>query len=117
MPEIYDERKEPNAYRRAGLEARPMRNAARWDEVIDTAFVDQVIDGFGARPEALVGIFGAIQERYGYLPERALRRISDRMGSTGRRSSARPARRIPAPAGRGPRRDGLRLRRLPLRRW
>lgn len=56
-----------------------MRNAARWDEVIDTAFVDQVIDGFGARPEALVAIFGAVQARYGYLPERALRRISDRM--------------------------------------
>ena len=79
MPEIYDERKDPNAYRRAGLEARPMRNAARWDEVIDTAFVDGVIDGFRARPEALVAIFSAIQARYSYLPERALRRISDRM--------------------------------------
>jgi len=56
-----------------------MRNAARWDEVIDTAFVDSVIDGFRARPEALVAIFNAVQTRYGYLPERALRRISDRM--------------------------------------
>ena len=56
-----------------------MRNAARWDEVIDTAFVDHAIDGFQARPEALVAIFGVIQARYGYLPERALRRISDRM--------------------------------------
>ena len=56
-----------------------MRNAARWDEAIDTPFVDEVIDGFGGRPEALVAIFRAIEERYGYLPERALRRISDRM--------------------------------------
>lgn len=79
MPEIYDERRDPNAYRRAGLPARPMRNAARWDEAIDTAFVDEVIDGYGARAEALVAIFRAVQDRYAYLPERALRRISDRM--------------------------------------
>jgi NADH-quinone oxidoreductase subunit E len=79
MPEIYDERRDANAYRRAGLPARPMRNAARWDEAIDTAFVDGVIDGYGGRPEALVAIFGAIADRYGYLPERALRRVSDRM--------------------------------------
>lgn len=79
MPEIYDERRDPNAYRRAGLPARPMRNPARWDEAIDTAFVDEVIAGFGGRPEALVAIFRAVSDRYGYLPERALRRISDRM--------------------------------------
>ncbi len=79
MPEIYDERRDPNAYRRAGLAARPMRNPARWDEAIDTPWVDEVVDGFGGRPEALVAIFRAVQDRYGYLPERALRRISDRM--------------------------------------
>ncbi len=79
MPEIYDERKDPNAYRRSGLPARPMRNPARWDEAIDTDFVNGVIDGFRARPEALVAIFGAVQARYGYLPERALRLISDRL--------------------------------------
>ncbi|HEX2767271.1 MAG TPA: NAD(P)H-dependent oxidoreductase subunit E [Candidatus Limnocylindria bacterium] len=79
MPEIYDERRDPNAYRRAGLPARPMRNPARWDEEIDTAFVDDTIAAFGGRPEALVAIFRAVQDRFGYLPERALRRISDRM--------------------------------------
>ena len=79
MPEIYDERKDPNAYRRAGLAAEPMRNAARWDEAIDTAWLHGVIDGFGGRPEALVAIFSAIQERYGYLPERALHQVSDEM--------------------------------------
>ena len=79
LPEIYDERRDPNAYRRAGLPARPMRNAARWEEAVDSAWVDGVIDGFGARPEALVAIFSAVQVRYGYLPEPALRRISDRM--------------------------------------
>ena len=79
MPEIYDERADPNAYRRAGLPAQPMRNAARWDEAIDTPWLHRVIDGFGGRPEALVAIFSAIEERYGYLPERALRAASERM--------------------------------------
>ena len=79
MPEIYDERKDANAYRRAGLPARPMRNAARWDEEIDTPWVDGAIDGYGGRAEALVAIFRAVEDRYGYLPERALRRMSDRM--------------------------------------
>jgi NADH:ubiquinone oxidoreductase subunit E/Pyruvate/2-oxoacid:ferredoxin oxidoreductase delta subunit len=79
MPEIYDERKDPNAWRRSGLPARPMRNAARWDEAIDTAWVNELIDGFGGRPEALVAMFTAVEGRYGYLPERALRLISDRM--------------------------------------
>jgi NADH-quinone oxidoreductase subunit E len=79
MPEIYDERKDANAYRRAGLAARPMRNAARWDSEVDTPWVDGAIDGYGGKPEALVAIFRAIEDRYGYLPERALRRVSDRM--------------------------------------
>src|SRR5688500_17180169 len=79
MPEIYDERRDPNAYRRAGLDPRPMRNPARWDEAIDTPFVDEVIDGFDGRPAALVAIFRAVQDRYGYLTERALSRMRDRM--------------------------------------
>ncbi|MDQ2941053.1 MAG: NAD(P)H-dependent oxidoreductase subunit E [Chloroflexota bacterium] len=79
MPEIYDERVDPNAYRRAGLAARPMRNAARWDDEVDSAFVRQLVEGYDARPEALVAIFGAVQARYRYLPERALRLISDLM--------------------------------------
>jgi NADH:ubiquinone oxidoreductase subunit E len=79
MQEIYDERKDANAYRRAGLAARPMRNPARWDEAIDGGFVNQVVSSYGARPEALVAIFSAVQARYDYLPERALRLISDRM--------------------------------------
>ncbi len=56
-----------------------MRNAARWDEEVDTPWVDGVVEAFGGRPEALVAIFRAIEERYGYLPEQALRRVSDRM--------------------------------------
>jgi NADH:ubiquinone oxidoreductase subunit E len=79
MPEIYDERKDANAYRRAGLPARPMRNPVRWGEPVDEAWLRDVIDGFRARPEALVAIFTTVQERHGYLPERALRVISDRM--------------------------------------
>jgi NADH:ubiquinone oxidoreductase subunit E len=79
MPEVYDERKDPNAWRRSGLPARPMRNPARWDEAIDTVWVNRLIDGFDAKPEALVAIFSAVEARYAYLPERALRLISDRM--------------------------------------
>ncbi len=79
MPEIYDERKDPNAYRRAGEPAQPMRNPARWDDAVDTAFVDATIDGYGGRPESLIAVFRAVQDRFGYLPERAMRRISDRM--------------------------------------
>ncbi|HET8778329.1 MAG TPA: NAD(P)H-dependent oxidoreductase subunit E [Candidatus Limnocylindria bacterium] len=79
MPEIYDERKDPNAYRRAGLPARPMRNPARWDEAIDAAWVTETITGFGGRPESLVAIFRAVEDRFGYLPERALRLISDQL--------------------------------------
>ncbi|HJP72334.1 MAG TPA: NAD(P)H-dependent oxidoreductase subunit E [Candidatus Limnocylindria bacterium] len=79
MPEIYDERKDPNAYRRAGLPARPMRNPARWDESIDAPWVEQTIAGFGGRPESLVAIFRAVEDRFGYLPERALRLISDQL--------------------------------------
>ncbi|MDQ6682985.1 MAG: NAD(P)H-dependent oxidoreductase subunit E [Chloroflexota bacterium] len=78
LQEIYDERKDPNAWRRAGLPARAMRNPARWDEEIDTAFVSDVVDAYQARPEALVAMFAAVQARFGYLPERALRTISDR---------------------------------------
>jgi NADH:ubiquinone oxidoreductase subunit E len=79
MPEIYDERRDPNAYRRAGLPARPMRNPVRWDAEVDEAWLREVLDGFRGRPEALVAIFTAVQERYGFLPERALRVISDEM--------------------------------------
>jgi NADH:ubiquinone oxidoreductase subunit E len=79
LPEIYDERRDPNAYRRAGLDAAPMRNAARWQEDVDQPWVDGIIDGYGGRPESLVAIFGAVEGKYGYLPEPALRRISDRM--------------------------------------
>ena len=79
MPEIYDERQDANAYRRAGLPARPMRNPARWDEEVDTPLVDGIIDAYGGKPEALVAILRGISDRYGYLPERALRRVSDRM--------------------------------------
>jgi NADH-quinone oxidoreductase subunit E len=79
MPEIYDERRDPNAYRRAGLPSRPMRNPVRWDAAVDEAWLRDVVDGFRGRPEALVAIFSAVQERYGFLPERALCVISDQM--------------------------------------
>ena len=51
----------------------------RWDPAVDDAWVAEVVAGYNARPEALVAIFTAVQERYGYLPEAALRLISSRM--------------------------------------
>ena len=48
-------------------------------KAIDTTWVNELVDGFGAKPEALVAIFSAVEARYDYLPERALRLISDRM--------------------------------------
>ena len=38
-----------------------------------------MIAGYDARPEALVAIFTAIQQRHGYLPEQALRQVSSAM--------------------------------------
>jgi NADH-quinone oxidoreductase subunit E len=79
MPEIYDERRDPTAYARAGLAAEPMTKAARWYEANDYPWLHGVNEGFGGRPEALVAIFSAVQERYGYLPEQALHQMSDEM--------------------------------------
>jgi NADH-quinone oxidoreductase subunit E len=56
-----------------------MRNAARWNEAIDTEWVNGVINSYHARAEALVAVFTAVETHFGYLPERALRIISDRM--------------------------------------
>ena len=118
MPEIYDERKDANAYRRAGLPARPMRNAGplgRGDRHAVRRRGDRRASA--GRPEALVAIFRAVEERYGYLPERALRRISDRMSDPlGAGLRRRRPRRLPPAAGRGPRRHRMRLRRVPVRR-
>ena len=116
MPEIYDERKDPNAWRRAGQPARPMRNAARWDAEVDTAFVDAAIDAH----DGTAGGAG------GHLPRDrgALRLPARARASTRQRSDEHPlgaglrrgrAGRVPSAARRRPPRDGLRLRRLPLR--
>jgi NADH-quinone oxidoreductase subunit F len=41
-----------------------------------TAFTDQTVARLGRTPEALVPILQALQEHFGYLPEEALRRVS-----------------------------------------
>ena len=56
-----------------------MRSAGESAPAATSSLVSSVIDGFGGRPEALVAIFSAVEERYGYLPERALREMSERM--------------------------------------
>jgi len=44
---------------------------------IDFAFTDETVQRFGCEPEALIPILQALQDRYGYLPEAALRRVCE----------------------------------------
>ncbi len=50
------------------------------EDEIDLAEVDQIIASIGGRPENLIGILRAFQQRYSYLPETALRRLCDVTG-------------------------------------
>ncbi|MCD6405337.1 MAG: NAD(P)H-dependent oxidoreductase subunit E [Planctomycetes bacterium] len=51
------------------------------DEIeIDPGEVDQIIAATGGRPEDLISILRAFQERYSYLPEAALRRLCETTG-------------------------------------
>jgi NADH-quinone oxidoreductase subunit F len=43
----------------------------------DLKFVDEVAERFGRAPGAVIPILQAMQDHYGYLPEEALRRISE----------------------------------------
>ena len=43
----------------------------------DTEAVEQVIDGFGARPEMLVQILQGVVQRIGWIPEDVIRRLAD----------------------------------------
>ncbi len=43
----------------------------------DLQFVDEVVDRVGRSPDAVIPILQAMQDHYGYLPEEALRRISE----------------------------------------
>src|SRR5271165_7490459 len=42
---------------------------------VDLTFVDETIARLGRTPDAVIPILQATQDRYGYLPEEALRRI------------------------------------------
>ena len=44
---------------------------------LDLAFVDETVERIGRGPESAIPILQAVQEHYRYLPEAALRRISD----------------------------------------
>ncbi len=44
---------------------------------VDLAFVDAAIERLGRTPAALIPILQAVQGHYGYLPARALERISE----------------------------------------
>ena len=49
---------------------------------LDLAFVDRVIEEKGRDPSAVIPILQAIQQRYRWLPEEALRRVCDRSDIT-----------------------------------
>jgi NADH-quinone oxidoreductase subunit F len=51
------------------------RNAA--SPLPPSAFVDRAVEEIGREPEALIPLLQAIQEEYRYLPEEALRRLSE----------------------------------------
>jgi NADH:ubiquinone oxidoreductase subunit F (NADH-binding)/NADH:ubiquinone oxidoreductase subunit E len=44
---------------------------------VDLTYVDEAVARAGRKPEALIPILQALQERYGYLPEEALRRVCE----------------------------------------
>jgi NADH:ubiquinone oxidoreductase subunit F (NADH-binding)/NADH:ubiquinone oxidoreductase subunit E/Pyruvate/2-oxoacid:ferredoxin oxidoreductase delta subunit len=44
---------------------------------IDLTIADEAVARVGRKPEALIPILQALQERYGYLPEEALRRVCE----------------------------------------
>ena len=44
---------------------------------IDLNIADEAVARVGRKPEALIPILQALQERYGYLPEEALRRVCE----------------------------------------
>ncbi len=44
---------------------------------IDLTYADEAIARVGRKPESLIPILQALQERYGYLPEAALRRVCE----------------------------------------
>ena len=45
---------------------------------IDLNMADEVVTRVGRKPEAVIAILQALQDRYGYLPEEALRRVCER---------------------------------------
>ncbi|MBE0540434.1 MAG: NAD(P)H-dependent oxidoreductase subunit E [Verrucomicrobia bacterium] len=44
---------------------------------VDLTYADEAVVRCGRRPEALIPILQTLQERYGYLPEEALRRVAE----------------------------------------
>jgi NADH-quinone oxidoreductase subunit F len=44
---------------------------------LDLTYVDEIVAQLGPKPESLIPLLQAMQDKYGYLPEEALRRISE----------------------------------------
>jgi len=42
--------------------------------------IDRIVEAYGCRKEQLIAILQDVQDEFGYLPEEALRRVSERLG-------------------------------------
>jgi formate dehydrogenase subunit gamma len=48
-------------------------------DAFDSKIASEIVAGFGARPEMLVQILLALMERFGWIPEQAIRQLADEL--------------------------------------
>jgi ferredoxin len=80
MAETYGERREESALRRAGRTV-PDPAYSHFEMPDDLTAVDEILDEHDYDPAHLLPILEATQERYGYLPVAAIKRISHKTGA------------------------------------
>jgi len=80
MAETYGERREESALRRAGRTV-PDPAYSHFEMPDDLTAVDEILDEHDYDPGHLLPILEATQERYGYLPVAAIKRISHKTGA------------------------------------
>jgi ferredoxin len=78
--ETYGERREESALRRSGRTV-PDEAYEHFTSPDDLSAVDEILDEFDRDPADMLAILEATQERYGYLPVAALKRISHATGA------------------------------------
>ena len=78
--ETYGERREESALRRSGRTV-PDEAYEHFTSPDDLSAVDEILDEYDRDPADMLAILEATQERYGYLPVAALKRISHATGA------------------------------------